>query len=84
MALMRAEVVRAVPELGKYLQPKCGELRMGYCDESYDDWKACPIGRVRPHKESLMNAWDRHTEEFGMEETLEPLREEDWEAIESV
>ncbi|OAI38616.1 thymidylate synthase, partial [bacterium SCGC AG-212-C10] len=33
-ALMRAAVVKAVPELGGYLQPKCGELRMGYCDES--------------------------------------------------
>ena len=59
-ALMRAEVVRAVPELGHYLQPKCGELRMGYCDEDYDAWKACPIGRKRPHKRDLFHLYDAY------------------------
>src|SRR5690606_16431039 len=43
-ALMRSEVNRVAPEFGRYLQPKCGELRMGYCDESEADWEACPIG----------------------------------------
>jgi len=47
-ALMRSEVNKVAPELGRYLQPKCGEHRLGYCDESEKDWAACPIGRVRP------------------------------------
>ncbi|MBI2766777.1 MAG: FAD-dependent thymidylate synthase [Chloroflexi bacterium] len=59
-ALMRSEVMKVVPELGKYLQPKCGELRMGYCDESEKDWAACPIGRVRPHKDALFRLYDAH------------------------
>src|SRR5207249_816763 len=33
IARMRAELMRKVPELAKYMQPKCGEKRMGYCDE---------------------------------------------------
>ncbi len=76
-ALMRAAVVRAVPELGKHLQPKCGELRMGYCDESRADWEACPIGRVRPHKEALFRLYEQHRKG-----ELAPLRDEDWETIE--
>ncbi len=76
-ALMRAEVVKAVPELGRYLQPKCGELRMGYCDESEKDWEACPIGRVRPHKDVLFRIYDSYRKG-----ELQPLREEDWAAIE--
>ncbi|MFQ5382429.1 MAG: FAD-dependent thymidylate synthase [Dehalococcoidia bacterium] len=76
-ALMRAEVNRAVPELGRYLQPKCGEHRLGYCDESKEDWEECPIGRVRPHKEILFAIYDAHRKgELG------PLRRQDWEAIE--
>ena len=31
-ALMRGEVMKVVPQLGRYLQPKCGEHRLGYCD----------------------------------------------------
>ena len=50
VALMRAEVMRRLPLLGRYMQPKCGEYRMGYCDEPYEDWERCPIGRKRPHK----------------------------------
>ncbi len=76
-ALMRAEVMRAVPELGRYLQPKCGELRMGYCDESEKDWEACPIGRVRPHKDVLFRIYDSYRKG-----ELQPLRDEDWAAIE--
>jgi thymidylate synthase (FAD) len=59
-ALMRAEVMKVAPELARYLQPKCGELRMGYCDESEKDWAACPIGRVRPHKDALFRLYDAH------------------------
>lgn len=53
VALMRAEVVRAVPLLGRMIQPKCGERRLGYCDEEFKDWEKCPLGRVRPHKSML-------------------------------
>ncbi len=60
VALMRAEVMRAAPALGRFLQPKCGELRMGYCDEDYDAWKACPIGRKRPHKQELFQLYDAY------------------------
>jgi len=76
-ALMRSEVIKVVPEIGRYLQPKCGELRLGYCDESEKDWAACPIGRVRPHKDALFRLYDAHRRG-----ELAPLREEDWAAIE--
>lgn len=59
-ALMRAEVMRVAPDLGRYLQPKCGELRMGYCDEDYDAWAACPIGRKRPHKQELFDLYNAY------------------------
>jgi thymidylate synthase (FAD) len=76
-ALMRSEVMKVTPELGRYLQPKCGELRLGYCDESEKDWEACPIGRVRPHKDVLFRIYDQ----FRKGE-LAPLRDEDWDTIE--
>jgi thymidylate synthase (FAD) len=60
VSLMRAELNRKFPELARYLQPKCGELRRGYCDESYDDWQACPIGRKRPHKRDLFQLFDAY------------------------
>jgi thymidylate synthase (FAD) len=77
-ALMRAEVMKVCPELGRYLQPKCGELRLGYCDESEKDWAACPIGRVRPHKDALFRLYDAHRRG-----ELAPLGESDWAAIET-
>lgn len=60
VAMMRAEVMRRFPELGRYIQPKCGEHRLGYCDESLADWQACPIGRKRPHKQELFSIYDAH------------------------
>ena len=60
VSLMRAEVVRVAPELGRALQPKCGERRLGYCDEDYAAWEACPIGRKRPHKSDLFNLYDAY------------------------
>ena len=60
VALMRRAVVKAVPELGGQLQPKCGERRMGYCDEPLSEWKLCPIGKVRPHKELLFEILEQH------------------------
>ncbi|HTP51787.1 MAG TPA: FAD-dependent thymidylate synthase [Anaeromyxobacteraceae bacterium] len=60
VALMRREVVKAVPEIGGQLQPKCGDRRMGYCDEPLKDWERCPIGKVRPHKELLFQVFEQH------------------------
>ena len=60
VAMMRAEVMRTFPELARYVQPKCGEFRMGYCDESYEDWQRCPIGRKRPHKRDLFSIYEAH------------------------
>jgi thymidylate synthase (FAD) len=57
---MRAEVYRAYPELAAQLQPKCGERRMGYCDESLQSWEACPIGRKRPHKTQLFELFNAY------------------------
>jgi thymidylate synthase (FAD) len=78
-ALMRSEVMKVAPDLGRFLQPKCGELRLGYCDETEKDWAACPIGRVRPHKEILFRVYEAYRKG-----ELQPLRPEDWAAIEEV
>jgi thymidylate synthase (FAD) len=58
VALMRAEIKRVLPEIAVFLQPKCGENRMGYCDESLEDWNKCPLGRVRPHKSALFELYE--------------------------
>ena len=60
VSLMRAEVMRVAPQLARHLQPKCGERRLGYCDEDYDAWAACPIGRKRPHKQELFQLYDAY------------------------
>ncbi len=60
VAMMRAEIKRVLPEVAVFLQPKCGENRMGYCDESLEDWRKCPLGRVRPHKSSLFELYEKH------------------------
>lgn len=75
-SLMRAEVNRVAPELARYLQPKCGERRVGYCDETYEDWQACPIGRKRPHKRDLFALFDAHRRG-----ELAPLAEEEFRLI---
>jgi thymidylate synthase (FAD) len=77
VALMRREVVRLVPELGGQIQPKCGEKRMGYCDEPVKDWERCPIGKVRPHKEQLFALFDQHRAG-----SLAPLAERDLRRVE--
>jgi thymidylate synthase (FAD) len=53
VALMRREIVKVAPDIGTYLQPKCGDKRTGYCDEPIKDWERCPLGKVRPHKEQI-------------------------------
>ena len=30
---------------------------MGYCDEPQKEWALCPIGKVRPHKEQLLEVY---------------------------
>jgi thymidylate synthase (FAD) len=76
-SLMRAEVNRVCPELARYLQPKCGERRMGYCDETYEDWQKCPIGRKRPHKRDMFALYDSYRKG-----ELAPLGDEEFRAIE--
>ncbi len=77
VALMRREVTKAVPELGAYLQPKCGDRRTGYCDEPFQDWERCPIGKRRPHKDQIFELFRKH--QAG---NLEPLTEEDLRRVE--
>jgi len=60
VALMRAEIKRVLPEIAVFLQPKCGENRMGYCDESVDEYQKCPLSRVRPHKSELFRLYELH------------------------
>ncbi len=60
VALMRLEIKKVLPEIAVFLQPKCGENRMGYCDESLEDWRKCPLGKVRPHKSHLFELFDRY------------------------
>ncbi len=69
--------MNVAPDLGRYLQPKCGEHRLGYCDESEKDWAACPIGRVRPHKEVLFRIYEAYRKG-----EMQPIREQDWAVIE--
>ncbi len=74
---LRAEVNRSFPELGMYLQPKCGERRWGYCDEDYEAWQACPVGRKRPHKRDVFQLFDSYRKG-----ELIPLEEADFRLIE--
>jgi thymidylate synthase (FAD) len=88
VAVMRAEVMRKFPELALYVQPKCGERRMGYCDEPYEAWAACPIGRKRPHKKDLFDMYNqfRRGELVRIADptpaTDEPLSDHDFQLIE--
>jgi thymidylate synthase (FAD) len=77
VALMRREIVKAIPEIGGYLQPKCGDRRMGYCDEPVKDWEQCPIGKVRPHKEQIFQLFRQY--KAG---NLAPLGEDDLRKVE--
>ncbi len=53
-AKVRAEIVRKWPELGRFIQPKCGQHRLGYCDEPFKEYEVCPLSRVRPHKQHIL------------------------------
>ena len=83
VAMMRAEVKRSFPELARYVQPKCGEHRLGYCDEDYEAWEACPLGAKRPHKRTLFELYERALEaNGGSARALGDLDASDFEAIE--
>src|SRR5271154_1221758 len=60
VAMMRAEIKHVLPEIAVFLQPKCGENRMGYCDESLDEYQKCPLSKVRPQKSSLFELYERY------------------------
>jgi thymidylate synthase (FAD) len=75
-SLMRAQINRRFPDLGRQLQPKCGERRAGFCDETQADWAACVIGRKRPHKQQIFELWDSY-----QRGNLAPLDESDFGAI---
>jgi thymidylate synthase (FAD) len=77
VAQMRREVMKVAPELGAYVQPKCGEKRTGYCDEPVKDWERCPLGKSRPHKEQVFELFRRH--KAG---NLVPLTESDLRRVE--
>ena len=77
VAQMRREIMKVAPELGTYIQPKCGEKRMGYCDEPVKDWEVCPIGKVRPHKEQIFEMFRQYR--AGQ---LAPLSEQDLRRVE--
>ena len=79
VALMRAEIKRVLPEIAVFLQPKCGENRMGYCDESLDEWAKCPLGKVRPHKSALFEMYEK----YGSRKA-KPLTETEYRVVEEV
>lgn len=82
MAMMRAEIMRRWPELGRYIQPKCGESRIGYCDESYEAWQACPLGAKRPHKKDLFALFKDSAINYHHRATVEALDQADYAVIE--
>jgi thymidylate synthase (FAD) len=63
VAKMRAELMRKIPELARHLQPKCGERRMGYCDEELKAYENCPLSAARPHKLHVLEVFKKHRAE---------------------
>src|SRR3979490_350485 len=80
IARMRSELMRRVPELAKYMQPKCGERRMGYCDEEVKAYEACPLSNSRPHKLQVVEVFKRVRAESG--KPMRDLDESDFKAAE--
>ncbi len=72
VARMRSELMRTIPELARYMQPKCGEKRMGYCDEDLKAYEACPLSNSRPHKLQVIEVFKRVRSESG-----KPMRDLD-------
>jgi len=80
VAKMRAELMRRIPELAKYLQPKCGERRMGYCDEELKAYENCPLSAARPHKLHVLEVFKKHRGET--QSPMKDLNENDFRAAE--
>jgi thymidylate synthase (FAD) len=51
---MRTEIVKKFPIFAPFLAIKCHANRLGYCDEPFDAWKDCPVGKARPHKSQVI------------------------------
>lgn len=79
VALMRAEIKRVLPEIAVFLQPKCGENRMGYCDETLDEYMKCPLSKVRPHKAAIFEMYEK----YGSRKS-KPLSETEFRVVEEV
>ena len=62
------------PELARPVQPKCGDQRLGYCDEPMAEYLKCPLGarRIRLHKDEIVAA-----AKAGRALESSPLTEED-------
>jgi thymidylate synthase (FAD) len=80
VAQMRREIMKVAPELGTYIQPKCGEKRMGYCDEDLKAYEACPLSNSRPHKLQVIEVFKRVRSESG--KPMRDLDETDFKAAE--
>ncbi|HYZ89102.1 MAG TPA: FAD-dependent thymidylate synthase [Myxococcales bacterium] len=80
VAKMRTELMKRVPELARYVQPKCGERRMGYCDEDVKAYEACPLSAARPHKLQVIEVFKRVRAETG--KPMRDLSEADLHAAE--
>ena len=70
--LMRAEVNRVVPESGASSSRSAVNCAWATATRA-KDWEACPIGRVRPHKDALFNLYNQYRKGEPA-----PLRDEDW------
>ena len=78
---MRSELMKKVPELARYMQPKCGERRLGYCDEDMKAYEACPLSAVRPHKLQVIEVFKRVRSDAG--KPMKDLDEADFKAAEA-
>ena len=57
VSMMRLEIVKVSPLLGKMLGPKCMSYRRGACDESLKTYHACKLSASRPHRFELEKQW---------------------------
>ena len=77
--MRRVSSSRVLPEIAVFLQPKCGENRMGYCDESLDEYLKCPLSKVRPHKAAIFEMYEK----YGSRKS-KPLTETEFRVVEEV
>lgn len=83
VAKMRTLVLRVEPLLGRFIQPKCGERRLGYCNEDLTAWQKCPIGKSRPHMSQIKGLIEavKRGEELPVIQPTRELKEEDFEEV---